>query len=148
MAQGLHVTLVTMFSTQMVRFVQQTLLAVGGAKLQDSPLLTVMLLAQTSTGGTATTVTVWSQMAELLHESVINQVRVMTCGHEPLVKVLSGVMVILLPQQDEAVGRSKFQFVSHGTVLLVGQKTRKGMVQLVNSARKAVGEVPPEALVT
>jgi hypothetical protein len=88
-----------------------------------------------------TTVTVWLHVLLLPQASVNSQVRVMTHGQGALF-VTSPVQVIvtLLPQQEEPTGRSNAQFVPHGTVLLLGQETRSGQQQLVNSARKAVGE--------
>src|ERR1017187_4627503 len=131
MAQGLQVTLVAMLSTQIVRLVQQALLAAGGSKDHTRPPLTVLLLEQISIGWTRATVTVWSQMAALLQPSVNSHVSVMAIGHVPLVTKPIGVMVTLLLQQDEAVGGSNVQFESHGTVLLVGQETKKPRLVLL-----------------
>src|ERR1022692_345227 len=66
----------------------------------------------------------------------------------PLVTVLTTVVVTLLPQQDEAFGGSNVQSLPHSTVLLVAQETKSWEMQLVNSARKAVGDGKKPELVT
>src|ERR1017187_3144393 len=111
MAQGLQLTLVTVFSTMIVRLVQQASLAAGGSKLHAWPLLTVLLLAHVSTGGLVfTTVTVWLHLLLLPQASVNSQVRVMTHGQGALlVTVLTTGIVTLLPQQEEPTGRSNVQ---------------------------------------
>ena len=55
MAQGLKLTLVVVPSTTTVTLEQQASLAVGGVKLHAKPLLTVRLLAHSSTGGVVST---------------------------------------------------------------------------------------------
>src|SRR5205823_1571811 len=55
-------------------------------------------------------------------QSVTCQVRVMSCGHVPLVVVLMMMSVMLVPQHAfVACGSSKCQAEPHSTVLLAGQ---------------------------
>jgi hypothetical protein len=127
--------LVTVPITVIVRLVQQASVAVGASKLHAVPHGTVLLLAQCSPGGLVlTTVTVWLHVLLLPQASVNSQVWVMTHGQGPLfVTVPVAVMITLvttpvevitlLPQQDEANGRSNVQALPHGTVLSVGQIT-------------------------
>ncbi len=87
-------------------------------------------MGQVKTGGVvSTTVTVWLQVAMLVHTSWICQVRVMTIGQIPLVTVSSTVRVTLVPlHAPKAVGESKLQVVPQLTVLLVGQLGTGGEV--------------------
>src|ERR1700722_17044735 len=103
----------------------------------------MMLVGQTMVGGVvSTTVTTWWQVSVLPQLSWMSQLLVMYFGQVPLVTMLVELMNIFPPQQEEAVGVSNVQLVPHGTVLFVGQKTWSKDVQLVTSARKAVGEKP------
>ena len=66
-------------------------------------------------------------------------------GQTPFVTELVKMMV-LLPQQDEAVGQPEYQLLPHCTVRLLGQLTVRPDAQLVTSARNAVGEKPGSPL--
>ena len=84
--------------------------------------MTTMLDGHAKTGGLVlTTVTVWLHVAVLLQASVISQVCVKYCGQKPLVTAPVGMMVRLLPHEEEADGGSKAQMLPHDTVLLVAQ---------------------------
>src|SRR5439155_23194666 len=95
---------VTVSSGSTVRLVQQASVAEGGSKVQALPQTTVLLVAQTSSGGVVSTmVTVWLHVAELLQQSVACQYLVMDCTQPVvLVAVVSGTMVRLL--QHEPAG--------------------------------------------
>jgi len=97
--------------------------AAGRSKLQTLPHSTVLLVAQVSTGGVMSrTVTTWLQLLLLPHASTARHVRVINCGHEPLVTVLRTLTVTLVPPHvSEAPGASKLQTLAHSTVLLVAQ---------------------------
>jgi len=126
-----QIPLVTVLRMVMVTFVPlQLSLAVGASKVHGVLQLTVLLVAQVRTGGVvSTTVTVWLQVAVLLQASVAIQVRVMTCGHTPLVTVLRTVSVTFVPLQlSLAVGASNVQAVPQLTVLLVAQVRTGGVV--------------------
>ena len=82
-------------------------------------------------GGTQdTTVTIWLQVLVLPQRSVTVQVRVITCGHTPLVAVVE-VRVTLVPLQlSVATSTSKLQLVPQLTVLLVPQAMTGGVVSI------------------
>jgi hypothetical protein len=67
------------------------------------------------------TVTVWLHVLLFPHESVTNQVRVISRGQEPLVTVLKTEIEILVPQQLVAVGGVKTHFDRQPTTRLVAQ---------------------------
>src|SRR6516162_7590370 len=81
-------------------------------------------------------VTTWLHIAELPHESVATQVRVITCGHVPLVAVPKTDTTGLAVHGFDAVGGSKLQAVPPCTVLL-GAQTRlsTGMHELISELR-------------
>jgi hypothetical protein len=60
-----------------------------------------------------TTVTIWLQLVLLPQGSVISHVCVMNCGQIPLVALPVGVIVTLVPQQEEAVGVSNDKLAAH-----------------------------------
>src|SRR5690349_3634891 len=95
----------------------------GGSKLQAAPQSTVLLPAQVMTGAVVSTiVTVWLHVLVLPQASVASQVRVMVCGHSPLVSVPRMVTVTLvLPHESRLEGESKLQDEEHSTVLLEAQ---------------------------
>src|SRR5436190_2266610 len=117
--------LVSVLTTEMMRFVpQQASVAVGGSKFHCEPQVTVLFVAQVTTGGVrSATVTTWVQITLLLHVSVICHLRVTTKGQAwLLVTVLSTVtFTLVLVQRPAEVGVSKFHANPHSTVLLVGQ---------------------------
>src|SRR5438034_11171708 len=89
---------------------------------------------QSRTGGlVSTTVTVWLHDATVPQSSLACQVRVITCGHEPLVTVVTPRKTTPLPgvpgcgqQALVGVGGLKFHVVPHSTVLFGAQISANG----------------------
>ena len=104
--------------------------AAGGSKLQTLPHSTVLLVAQTSTGGVVSTlVTLWLQVLVLPQASRAIQVAVSTSGHVPLVTTPTSVTATLVPlHASDASGGLKLQTLPHSTVLLVAQVMLGGVV--------------------
>src|SRR2546430_2472103 len=75
----------------------------------------------------------------LLQQSNAPQVRLMTCGQEPLVTVLITPMVTLVPQQkSKTKGVSKVQAVPHTTVLFVQNRPGGMLSRLVTYSVKVL----------
>src|SRR5436190_1429277 len=108
--------LVTVLRIVMVTLVpQQASIAVGGSKLQLVPHSTTLLVAQVRTGGVVSTkVTIEVHVTLLLQQSVATQVKLITCGHFPLVAVPARLIVTFVPQhRSVAVGGSTANGVPH-----------------------------------
>src|ERR1035441_368628 len=104
--------LVTVPTTVMVTLEPlQASVAAGASKVQPRPHCTALSGGQINAGGVMSTmVTTCAQTLLLPHGSVAVQVRVMTCGHTPLVTVLTTERVTLEPlQASVTVGGSKAQ---------------------------------------
>src|SRR5207302_8147480 len=109
-----------------------------GSKLQTDSQLTILDGAQVIVGGVVSaTVTVWLHVLLWPQLFVASQVRVMICGHVPLVTVPVTVIVTFESLQlSVAVGGSKSHTVPQATVLLVAQLK-------VSTSRPLVPSVKP-----
>src|ERR1035441_4660769 len=119
----------------------ETRTKLGSGAPPATAFVPLMPVLKTWHGLVETTVTIWLHVLLLPQASVNSQVRVMTGWQgPPLVAVLVEVMVTLLPQHEEAVGRSNVQPLPNCTVLLVGQVTMVGAGQQVTSLIRTVVE--------
>jgi hypothetical protein len=108
---------------------QQLSVATGVSKVHEEPHSTVRFVGQkVNTGGVVSiTVIVWLQVFVFPQQSRASQVRVMNCGHWPLVTV-PRTATPWRQQLSIAEGVPNSQAIPHSTVRLVGQNVNTGGV--------------------
>ena len=114
---------VTVLTTLTARLEPVQLTAVGVSKVQELVQFTVLFVLHEITGGsTSCTVTTWEQELVFPQASVACHVRVMVCGHAPLVEVdRTTTVTFVFVHVVLTAGGSKVHELVQATALLVAQ---------------------------